>query len=352
MEQERQDQLEMIDRPAFLVRDGVITNCNQLAKNRLISVGHPIAEFLTDGLEAYENYHKGILYLTLQIDWISCGATVVRQNDYDIFLMDKDSDQAQLQALALAAQQLRVPFSDVMTLADALYPELQNDNQREKATQMRRALFRLMRLISNMADAERYTGLDAPRFENTELCAFFREIIEKAETSLDKTEVSLRFTCPDTPVFTMIDRERMERATYNLLSNAVKFSAAGSYVDIALSRSKKFACLTIEDHGDGIASHIQSSLFHRYLREPAIEDGRYGLGLGMTLIRTTASAHGGTVLLEQTKGTKVAMTMAIRKEAPGILRSPTLRIGDYAGGRDLGLLEFSEILPAQTYENI
>ena len=134
------------------------------------------------------------------------------------------------------------------------------------------------------------------------------------------------------------------------MSNAVKFSQPGSSVDVKLSRSGKLACLTVEDEGDGITAQVQGTLFHRYMREPAIEDSRFGLGLGMTLVRSTAAAHGGTVLLEQTKGTRVAMTMAIRKEVPGGLRSPTLRIGDYAGGRDLGLLEFSETLPASAYE--
>lgn len=350
MEQDKQNLLEMIDRPAFIVRDGIVIECNQLAKNRQIPIGKPVSELLPEGHESYDMYTDGILYLTLQIGWIRCGSTVVRQDDSDIFLMDRDTDQAQLQALALAAQQLRVPLSDVMTLADTLFPELQDDSQQEKASQMRRALFRLMRLITNMADAERYVGLDAPRFENTELCNFFREIIEKAEVSLEKAEVSVRYTCPERPVFTAIDRERMERATYNLLSNAVKFSAPGTVVNVSLTQNKKFACLSIEDQGSGIASHIQGSLFHRYLREPAIEDSRFGLGLGMTLVRSTASVHGGTVLLEQTKGTKVAMTMAIRKEASGSLRSPALRIGDYAGGRDPGLLEFSESLPASAYE--
>ena len=86
------------------------------------------------------------------------------------------------------------------------------------------------------------------------------------------------------------------------------------------------------------------------MREPAIEDSRFGLGLGMTLIRSVAADHGGTVLLEQSQGTRVAMTIAIRKEASGTLRTPKLRIGDYAGGRDLGLLEFSDSLPTSAYE--
>lgn len=351
MEHNKESFLEMIDRPAFTVCEGIITNCNQMAKNRLISQGKPVAELMLEGCEAYKNYTGGILYLTLQIGWIRCGATVVRQKDQDVFLMDRDADQAQLQAMSLAAQQLRIPLSNVMTIADCLFPELTESKQKEQAAQMRRALFQLMRLISNMADAERYTGLNDPTYENTELCCFLRDIFAKANTSLSETNVSLQFSCPSRPVFTIIDRERLERAVYNLLSNAVKFSKPGSCVIGKLTANGKMACLTVEDQGDGIASQVEGTLFHRYMREPAIEDSRFGLGLGMTMIRTAAAIHGGTVLLEQKEGTRVAMTIAIRKHAPGPLRSPKLRISDYAGGRDLGLLEFSETLPASSYEN-
>jgi len=350
MEQDKQNLLEMIDRPAFWVREGIITHCNQMARNRQIQAGKPVADLLPEDSNAYREYQGGVLYLTLQIGRIDCGATVTRQEDGDIFLLDRDADQTQLQALALAAQQLRVPFSNVMTLADSMFPAITDAAQKEQASQMRRALFQLMRLISNMADAERYAGLDAPRYENTELRNFFQEIVEKASTSLESANIAIHFTCPDTPVFTMIDRERMERAVYNLLSNAVKFSAPNKAVEVRLRRSGKMAYLTVEDQGDGIAAHVQGSLFHRYMREPAIEDSRFGLGLGMTLVHSVAAIHGGTVLLEQSAGTKVTMTMAIRKETTGTLRTPVLRIGDYAGGRDLGLLEFSETLPVTAYE--
>lgn len=350
MEQTMQNLLEMIDRPAFTVWDGIITQRNEMAKNRQIPLDIPVGKLMPEDCQAYQNYHGGILYLTLQIGWIRCGATVVRQDGQDIFLLDRDADQAQLQTLSLAAQQLRVPLSNVMTVADCLFPELSEETQKTQAAQMRHALFQLMRLISNMADAERYTGLDAPNYENTELCTFLREIFEKADASLQDTHVSVQFSYPDKPIFTIVDRERLERAVYNLISNAVKFSRPGGCVTATLTKSGKLACLTVEDQGDGISSHVQSTLFHRYMREPAIEDSRFGLGLGMTLVRSAAAIHGGTVLLEQANGTRVAMTLAIRKQAPGTLRSPQMRIGDYAGGRDLGLVEFSDSLPSSSYQ--
>ena len=215
---------------------------------------------------------------------------------------------------------------------------------------MTRALFQLMRLVSNMADAERYSGLESPTFENTELCSFFREIAEKANEALAENKISVRFECREKAIFSAIDRERIQRAVYNLLSNAAKFSSPESAVTLRLTRTKTMACISVEDQGSGIASHVQGSLFHRYMREPAIEDSRYGLGLGMTLVRSAAAIHRGTVLLEKTAGTRVTMTIAIRKVQPGQLRSPALRVGDYAGGKDLGLLEFSEILPFSAYD--
>ena len=81
MEQDKQNLLEMIDRPAFVVRDGIITDCNQMARNRQIPAGKSIDTLLPENCEAYKNYRGGILYLTLQLGWIRCGATVTRQED-------------------------------------------------------------------------------------------------------------------------------------------------------------------------------------------------------------------------------------------------------------------------------
>ena len=105
------------------------------------------------------------------------------------------------------------------------------------------------------------------------------------------------------------------------------------------------------DSGSGIAQSVRSSVFSRYLRQPALEDSRYGIGLGMVLIRTAAAHHGGTVLIDQPEGagTRITMTMSIRQSKQATLRSNVLRV-DYAGERDHGLIELSECLPTELYE--
>ena len=104
------------------------------------------------------------------------------------------------------------------------------------------------------------------------------------------------------------------------------------------------------DSGSGIAENLRGSLFTRYAREPGLEDGRYGVGLGMVLIRSTAAAHGGTVLIDHPDdcGTRITVSLAIRQGDP-VVRSPRFAI-DYAGERDHGLIELSDVLPAQLYD--
>ena len=312
-----------------------------------------IWDFLITDADAYREFQGGCLYLSLDYPNTCCGASVTRHEDGDIFLLDRDSDLAKLQALALAGQQLRMPLSNVMVLAELLLPKLNEDpGTTELAGKLNKGLFQIMRIINNMADAERYYPEADFKMENTELSAFLKEVFSKAETALDREGIRIEITPLPHRVFSLVDRGGLERAIYNLISNAVKFAKADSCIHICAAHVGSQIRISVENEGDSIPEAVQSTLFHRYQREPAIEDSRFGLGLGMSLIRSVAAMHGGTVLLDQPGGTRVTMTLTIRKRLPGSLRSPALPIGDYAGGWDTALLEFAETLPSSAYEDI
>ena len=108
--------------------------------------------------------------------------------------------------------------------------------------------------------------------------------------------------------------------------------------------------LTVEDNGSGIAEAVRSTVFRRYLRQPGIEDSRYGLGLGLAIVRTAAANHGGTVLITPSKegGSRITMTLAIRQTEDTSLHSPLLR-PDYTGGFDHALVELSDCLGPDHY---
>ena len=87
-----------------------------------------------------------------------------------------------------------------------------------------------------------------------------------------------------------------------------------------------------------------------FLREPTLEDPTRGVGLGMVLIRSVAANHGGAVLVDHpdAEHTRITLSLAICHGKGDLVRSPVLRL-DYAGERDHGLLELSDVLPAELY---
>lgn len=346
--------LELMDRPAFCVKDGIVIEVNSAAAHRLLQPGTDIRQIVTKHREEYENFDSGCLYLTITIGELPCSASITRTRECDIFVLQQDADRDQLQTLALAAQHLRIPLSNVMTVADRLLADLDDSESetRQQAGQINRGLFQLLRIVSNMSasanhHSEPFVGMQLANFT-----AIFREIMEKAQTISQNTDIALHYTGPEMPVLGLADSEKLERAVYNLLSNALKFAPKNTAVDAKLYADENHLTFTISNlNEEPIPEH---NFWSRYRREPAIEDSRYGLGLGMTLVSSVAAAHGGTVLIDHPgdRQTRVTMTLSLVKNAPGSIRSQILPIGDYAGGRDKALLEFADILPTDSYKNI
>ena len=345
--------LDLIPHSAFCVKDGIIVGTNKAARQHMISEGTAIAKLLQTGHQEYAEFCDGCLYLTLNLSGTPVGASITRTNGLDIFFLEQQEDQTELQAMALAAQELRQPLTSIMTVAEHLFPlsESQLDPAMQaQAARINRGLFQMLRIISNMSDAYRYSH-DAPtRQETRDICSILKETFQSAAPLISHAGLQLNYTGPTDSIFGLVDSEKLERAVNNILSNALKFSPSGGTIDAKLTRKGTMLYLTVHDSGTGIEDDIRKNIYNRFRREPGIEDGRYGIGLGMVFIRAAATAHGGTVLIEQDPkwGTRLTMTISIRQSAETEVHSHMLHV-DYAGERDHGLLELSDSLPANLY---
>lgn len=355
--EQRVDAMEFLDlmvRPGFCVQENRIIRANQAARSTGLEPGAELGPFLLTGQTEYEAFRSGCLYLTLELGGQRMGFSVTRMGSCDVFLLEQEEDQAELQAMALAARELREPLSGVMTTADRLFPveaRIADPATREQVARINRGLLQMLRIISNMSDAARYSTPQASRQETVDVRRFLEEIFSHAAELITHGGQVLTFQNLPEPLFCLIDTEKLERAVLNILSNAMKFTPAGGRIEVALTRKGNMLHLQIQDSGSGIAEHLRGSLHRRYLRQPAIEDGRQGLGLGMVLIRSAAACHGGTVLIDQPEGTgtRITLTLAVRQNTDPMVRSPILRV-DYAGERDHALLELADALPTSLYE--
>ena len=337
------DLLDLMIQPGFYVENDIITRLNTTAEGLFLATGMDVRSIITSGLEEYEAFAGGCLYLRLKLAGNETGASVIRQEGRNVFLLDAQSSDSALQALSLAARALREPLAAIMVSAGSL-----TQANEAPMAQLNRGVHQMLRILGNMSDAGRIPS--ASQQETTDISALFSEIFEKAAALAEAAGVTIRYRGPEQPVMCLADREQLERAALNLISNALKFAPAGGTIDASLTKAGNVLRFSIRDDGPGFAQNLLGSAFNRYLRQPRIEDGRNGLGLGMVLVRTAAASHGGAVLIDQPEGggARVTMTIAIRQNTTGILRSPILRV-DYTGEQDHALVELADCLPAELY---
>lgn len=343
--------VQHIDRPAFCVIDGMIKAANKAALDRLVPLDQPVAPLIATAQAEYAAFTHGILSLTLQINNTNWVASVHNLGSCHLFKLNPSSADSELQALALAAQKLRHPLSQIMIMTERLFPQLNPQPGTPAADQVCRinkGLHQMLRIISNMSDAARYAN-DPPRIETQDVNAVLRELFEKGESLCEYLGIRLEYTGLSAPAYSLIDSEQIERSIYNILSNSLRFTPAGGCIQAKLTRRGNTLYLTIQDSGAGAGESEVGSLFDFFLREPSLMDSDHGIGLGLTLIRTCANAHGGTVLLDSLPDQGFRLTMSLPIRLDSTLRTPPLRI-DYGAERNHGLIELSDSLPPELYQ--
>lgn len=339
--------IDLVVCPGFCVKNSKIVQVNDAAKRFFLAPEMDVRDLLLTGKEEYANFSGGCLYLSVKLADQSQGALVTRIDDQDIFLVDADTELRELQLLALAAQELRMPLSNIMLSADRLAPMQTEPKCQDQMARLNRGTAQLLRLVGNMSDALRYR--QGCQMQSRNVTALLEEVFEKAGALAQSLGITLTFTGLPQDVYSLVDSEQLERAVLNVLSNALKFTPQGGTVEATLTKKGRLLRLTIQDSGSGIGKGILQNIFSRYRRPPSLEDSRFGLGLGMVLVRTAAANHGGTVLIDQPDvGTRVTMTLRIQEPTDTVLHAKVLSF-DYAGERDHALVELSESLPVEFY---
>ena len=106
--------LEAMDKPAFYVQNGKITEINNAAKQYLIPPGEDIRELLITGQQEYKAFTDGSLYLSVSVFGTPWDCTVTRLSDKDLFTLEIVPRHQQLQTMARDSAQFRLPRSDMV----------------------------------------------------------------------------------------------------------------------------------------------------------------------------------------------------------------------------------------------
>jgi len=144
-----------------------------------------------------------------------------------------------------------------------------------------------------------------------ELKELLQEICEQMKVVADDHSISFQPSSLET-VSVLGDREHLRRLLLNLVDNAIKYTPAGGSVTLSLQSEKDWASLRISDTGIGLSQDEQQRIFSRFHRatETRSRDEK-GVGLGLSIARSIAKAHGGRIQVESTPGQGSTFTVLL-----------------------------------------
>jgi signal transduction histidine kinase len=105
------------------------------------------------------------------------------------------------------------------------------------------------------------------------------------------------------------DAEALRHVFANLLENAVKYSPPGSPIHVGLVREGDEVRVDVSDRGSGIPAQDLPHVFERFRQVSGTR--RTGVGLGLYIVRTLVTAHGGRVSVDSEVGEGSTFTVSL-----------------------------------------
>jgi len=200
--------------------------------------------------------------------------------------------------LAMLGHELRNPVNAIRNAVQLANLAPHDASSRERGIAIVERQSRLLiRLVDDLLEVSRITsGKIALQREHVDLDAIARQVVETHAPTFAAAQLELRFEQTGPRVTVDADRARLEQILTNLLMNAAKYTPAGGRVVLRVARTDGSAVVEVMDNGVGISPADLPRIFELFAQaDESLERSRGGLGIGLTLARSLANLHGGSL---------------------------------------------------------
>lgn len=258
---------------------------------------------------------RGLLLLVEDVTDYGRLSQTLTQDRNDLLLLQRQLAQTNDQLfrlnrlkslfISMAAHDLRSPLSVISGYAGLVHELIGEDdpqNKRRYLAIIETQAMRISRLMNDLLDLDSIErGELELKLQEHDFVGIVREVVEIEQINFKGREIELQV--PDTPIFLMVDKEKISRVMHNLVSNAFKYTPMDGAICITVNLAGDEAIFRIEDNGQGMSPEQMANLFQAYYRtENAKESQVEGSGLGLFIVKMLVEAHDGFVEVESALG--------------------------------------------------
>jgi signal transduction histidine kinase/CheY-like chemotaxis protein len=245
-----------------------------------------------------------VLHRPLSLDTLisTVGAALrARRRQYQVrdLLRDRDeSDRRREEFLAMLAHELRNPLSPIRTGLQVLRITESEDLAARVRSMMERQVGNLSRLIDDLLDVSRITrGRISLKMQAVDVFQVLNVVVEARARLAAEKGLHIEFVGRQSPpLWVNADPVRLEQMIENIVSNAIKYTPDKGLISIGATCEDGTVVIRIKDTGIGIPPEMLSTIFELFAQtDRALDRSQGGLGIGLTIVKTLAELHEGSV---------------------------------------------------------
>jgi signal transduction histidine kinase len=211
------------------------------------------------------------------------------------------SNRAKDDFVAMLGHELRAPLAPIVIALDLIAMNGEDPHEHEHAL-IARQVNHLIHLVDDLLDVARIrSGKIELRRVPVDMADIVARAVELAAPLIDSKKHTLNV---DVPRGLIVDGDalRLVQTISNLVTNAAKYTMPGGSIRITGDRRGESIVVRVRDSGIGISKEMLPRVFDLFVQEHQANDARErppgGLGLGLAIVRSLVTMHGGTVAAE------------------------------------------------------
>lgn len=227
----------------------------------------------------------------------------------------QEANRAKDEFLMTLSHELRTPLTSILGWSRLLSSMTPGDESfREAIAAIGRSAQLQARLIDDVLDVSRIVaGKLRLTVENVDVLRLLTASVDGVRPSADAKGITITSSfSPDLGTI-VADSTRLQQIVWNLLTNAVKFTPKGRSIEASARRTSSHIQIAVADTGEGIEPAFLPHVFEPFRQSESPSTRVHGgLGLGLSIVRHLAEAHGGTVAAEsQGRGHGATFTVTL-----------------------------------------
>jgi PAS domain S-box-containing protein len=194
-------------------------------------------------------------------------------------------------------------------LAERVISSAERDKVQPRLEVIRDAVSHLTEQLGNL---HTISFLAEPNPETCNLNTLVESLIAEQRAAAQAKAVAVSFSPDHVLPLLRVDKEELRRALRHLLANALTHTPEGGSVAVRTFKDEGGMSVEVADSGPGIAAEHLGHVFDPFYRGDlarSIDSG--GIGLGLSIVKMVAEAHGGSVVVRSDPGQGSVFTVTL-----------------------------------------